>query len=407
MSIAPPFERWQELSGRDARLDHLRTFVLADLVSALIGFLAMVVVYLVSARSPYLLLGAAIVALAACGLGWALHKVRTGDAVAGVRWVAWTNWVVAPAATAICTFSWPILVVASLMPAVLVAPYLPRSAVVRYVVVSLLVSVLVSILGLLQDFSGLSDELSLNLRHAVLIAFIPFLSALVAISAFHSSSRFQFLLEQVRESRTRVVETADRERRRFERDIHDGAQQRLVALNLLTAKARGNCREDPDEAMAILDSVSREIQATHRELRELAHGIYPTVLTEHGLAAALESVVQRVENDVVLGFGRVGRLGADVEAAVYFCCVEAVQNASRHAGPAAVIWLRVDRDRRSELAFDVTDNGRGIEPGAMLAGRGLDNMRDRVEAAGGNFTIATWPGSGTRVGGRIPLEPQR
>jgi signal transduction histidine kinase len=206
-------------------------------------------------------------------------------------------------------------------------------------------------------------------------------------------------LVQVKESRVRIVAAADEERRRIERDLHDGAQQRLaaLALQLRTAQRRLGSHDVDPAVEALLDSAVAELQAANEELRELVRGVYPAILTEDGLAAALESLALRspfpIELDVIEG-----RFAPQIEATAYFVACEALANVAKHAraSKAAVCVSRRD----SLLCVEVADDGVG---GARpAAGSGLTGLGDRVEALGGRLRIESPLTGGTRIVGEIP-----
>jgi len=208
-------------------------------------------------------------------------------------------------------------------------------------------------------------------------------------------------LVQVKESRARIVAAADEERQRIERDLHDGAQQRLSALavQLRTAQRRLASQNGDPALEALLESAVAELQAANEELRELVRGVYPPALTQDGLAGALESLALRtpfpVELDVVEG-----RFAPQVEATAYFVACEALTNVVKHAqaSKAAVCVARQD----GLLSVQVADDGVG---GARsVAGSGLSGLGDRVEALGGRLRIESPPNGGTRILGEIPCE---
>jgi signal transduction histidine kinase len=213
--------------------------------------------------------------------------------------------------------------------------------------------------------------------------------------------------EQLRASRSRIVAAADQSRRRIERDLHDGAQQRLVALAVKLGLARQLLDKDPEQVGKLLEDLRGETQSTLTELRELAHGIYPPLLMDRGLGEALVAAANRslLPTEV---HADVGRYASDVEAAVYFCCLEAMQNAGKHAGEGATIKLSVF-ETDGDLCFDVADSGAGFDTkGAAIMGHGFVNMEDRLGAIGGTLTVESAPGAGTHVRGRIPAaEAQR
>jgi len=231
-------------------------------------------------------------------------------------------------------------------------------------------------------------------------------------SALQASLReLELRAEELRASRARVVAAADAERRKIERNLHDGAQQHLVALAVTARLARQAAATDPAQVVELLEQLGHDLQDAVQELRDLAHGIYPPVLMDRGLCAALESAAGRAALPVaVITDGHVGRFPQEVEAAVYFCCLEALQNAGKHAGDGASATVTIER--RSDgaaarcLAFTVADDGRGFDTGAFdPRGHGFVNMRDRIGAIGGTVTVDSAPGSGTRVSGIVPLDP--
>jgi signal transduction histidine kinase len=208
-------------------------------------------------------------------------------------------------------------------------------------------------------------------------------------------------LEAVRESRARIVAAGDAERKRVEQDLHDGAQQRLVALalELRAAKRRLGSDLDPDVEV-VLERAVGELQAAVEELRELAHGIHPPVLTQGGLAAALDDLADRTPFPVTILTAPQERFAADVEATAYFVACEALANVVKHANASAATISVQTADGR--LVVEVADDGVG--GAAAERGSGLRGLYDRVEAHGGSLRVASRPGEGTRVVGRIPCE---
>jgi signal transduction histidine kinase len=209
--------------------------------------------------------------------------------------------------------------------------------------------------------------------------------------------------DELRASRARIVEATDAERRRIERDLHDGAQQHLVALAVSVRLARQLADVNPDQAKEILDQLGTDLQDAVQELRNLAHGIYPPLLMERGLAEALSAAAGRAALPTSVEAEGIGRHPQPVEAAVYFCVLEALQNAGKHAGDGSEVTITL-REEEGALLFDVADDGAGFElaTGAHQ-GHGFVNMSDRVGAFGGSITVDSAPGKGTRISGRLPL----
>ena len=210
-------------------------------------------------------------------------------------------------------------------------------------------------------------------------------------------------VEELRASRTRVVVAADAERRRIERDLHDGAQQHLIGLAIHLRLASELASSDPEKAKELLEGLDNEIQETLEQLRDLAHGIYPPLLQDRGLADALAAAVLRAPLAAQVQANGLGRYQPDVEATVYFCCLEALQNAAKHAGDGATAMVRV-HENGGGLLFEVADDGSGFDFGSERIGAGMTNMRDRVGALGGSLRVESAPGQGTTISGLIPLE---
>jgi signal transduction histidine kinase len=207
------------------------------------------------------------------------------------------------------------------------------------------------------------------------------------------------LVEELRTSRLRIVETADRERRRLERDLHDGAQQRLMAVQIKLRLAEEQLEDDG--VVAQLEAIGAEAAEAVAELRTLAHGIYPPVLRSSGLVKALRSLAMRAPIAISVIDEGIGRCSPPVEAAIYFCSVEAIQNAIKHAGRNAQVCVTVGRDRGG-VRFAISDDGSGMDQSVRGAGDGLIGMRDRVGAVGGELEVISSPGRGTTVRGTVP-----
>ena len=207
--------------------------------------------------------------------------------------------------------------------------------------------------------------------------------------------------EELRRSRARIVASADAERRRVERDLHDGAQQHLVALAVNLRLTRDVITEDAETAVTMLDQLADEVKATIQELRDLAHGIYPPLLADSGLAEALRAAGRRSPLPVAVNAPGIGRYDLDVETAIYFCCLEALQNASKHAAGASVevrLW-----EESGGLLFSVADDGPGFDTALARSGHGYTNMADRLGAIGGTVRWDSAPGAGTTITGSVPL----
>ena len=400
----------------------LRQLIWFDITVAICALLVIGATYVFVEPSVWLPLLAVLVIASGGMMALAFRPLARGDLEGAVRWLAVANWSVALGTSVIATFAWPLMMLAALLPAVIAAPYVPVRRLRWYLVVSLAVAVTVACVGLLQDVSGFEDELPDWVPPAVTIVFTSFLAWMVVQVALQNSTRLQAALdrtlainEQLRASeraladharslqasRSRLVAATDRERRRVERDLHDGAQQRLVALGIRLRLAQDLCRTDADAAVAAIAAIRDEVHAAQSELRDLAHGVYPPVLTQHGLAEALRAAADRCPIPVELRADGIGRVGPETEATVYFCCVEALQNATKHAGDGARVVLTISRDGAG-VHFSVHDDGVGFESSGDTTGSGFDNLRDRMGAAGGALVVESAPGRGTTVSGTLP-----
>ena len=209
------------------------------------------------------------------------------------------------------------------------------------------------------------------------------------------------LVEDLRTSRQRLVVAQDVERRRLERNIHDGAQQQLVALAVKARLARQLIQREPAKVAAMLEQIESETQVALEDLRDLARGIYPPLLADRGLVAAIEAQSRKSHLAVQVDAEGLGRFPADVEATVYFCTLEALQNVAKYATADRTV-IRLARANGS-LVFEVEDDGRGFDPGEVAGGSGLQGMADRLAAVGGSLEIRSAPGRGTVVAGQVPV----
>jgi signal transduction histidine kinase len=210
------------------------------------------------------------------------------------------------------------------------------------------------------------------------------------------------LIEELKASRQRLVAAQDEERRRLERNLHDGAQQQLVALSVKVRLAQQLTSRDPDGATAMLEDVQTDANDALENLRQLARGIYPPLLADKGLVTALEAQVRRAAIPVQVRDDGVGRYGQDVEAAVYFSCLEALQNVAKYAEATQAEIVLTNGD--GVLRFEVSDDGVGFDPDRTGYGTGLQGIADRLAALEGSVEIRSAPGRGTTVTGSVPFE---
>jgi signal transduction histidine kinase len=236
---------------------------------------------------------------------------------------------------------------------------------------------------------------------STLVMPFAFLAGLLRTHLSLLDAELRARLEELRASRARIVEAGDAERRRLERDLHDGAQSRLVALKLLLSSARLRARRGAEGVDAILGDAIDELDTSLSELRELARGIHPAVLTDHGLEPALQALASRAPVPVTVDADADAQLPGSVESAAYFVVSEALANVAKYAQAteAAVAVRRTD----GRVTVDVTDDGVG---GAdVTRGSGLRGLADRVAALDGTLSLESPVGGGTHLHAEIPCPP--
>jgi signal transduction histidine kinase len=213
------------------------------------------------------------------------------------------------------------------------------------------------------------------------------------------TAELQATIDELRASRRRLVEAQDAGRRKIERNLHDGAQQQLIALTIQLGLLDESA-DDPGAVRQITPLLKEALRAAVDDLRDLARGIYPPLLAEQGLVAALQAQVRKAPLPVLIEADSIGRYPQDTESTVYFCALEALQNITKYAGASQATIRLACPD--SSLQFTITDDGAGFDPATARLGSGLQGMADRLAALGGSFHIRSTPGHGTTVTGQLP-----
>lgn len=292
----------------------------------------------------------------------------------------------------------PLTALLTMVPLLVGFPYLSRRWIRALMVVAVIGSASVAALGEWRRLDNLNDSWWVNA--VVVAASLPAGVVIVVYLVRDAYVRLRDQADELADSRTRIVAVADAARRSLERDLHDGAQQRLLAISVTVERARKELLAGRhDGAARLLDQVAVDNREVLVELRELARGIYPPLLAERGLVAALQATARRAAVPVTLDVADVERHTQQVEAAAYFCILEAMTNAAKHAGAGELL---VVLRGRPHLTFRVTDNGRGFDPARVTRG-GLEGMAARMEAAGGTLVLDAAPGRGTTVVGEFPV----
>jgi len=345
----------------------------------------------------------------------ALPAMRRGNLIDAVAWTAAGTWGIAIIVVWIIPEVMPLMILNLVSPLINVTTYLSEDVTRRFTTGAMIVATVLGLLGYLQDGTGLVDDaprwfisgfiIITLVAHVKLVVNNIQASTRVRNRAMHAlrstNDRLGVATVDLRESRRRVVLAGDRERVRIERNIHDGAQQILISLAIRLRLAAQKSQDGTPPPPEVLEELHTGIDSAIQELRDLAHGIYPSLLVQGGLRDALMNAAKRSTQEVLVDVPTDIDLDADDQAAIYFVCVEALQNALKHAGVDAVVSLVV-ANHDDELVLEVHDNGAGFDPAAADGSSGLLNMADRVAALGGELVIDSTPGHGTVVRGSIP-----
>jgi signal transduction histidine kinase len=229
--------------------------------------------------------------------------------------------------------------------------------------------------------------------------------ALLAAENAELDAAWHDAVQELRRSQMRIVRAGNDERRKLERNLHDGVQQQLAAIRIRLSLAR---ELSPDDApiRGKLETIDTDLGNAVDALREVSHGLYPPALSQGGLVYALGHIKHHTPAELTIHAEEVGRHPAELESAIYYACVEAIQNATKHGGAGVRITVEL-RENGGELSFQVTDDGPGFNSSTAQLGAGVQNMRDRVGALDGRLSIVTAPGHGTVVTGTVPLQADK
>lgn len=400
-SPAPPDP---EPGGRDPaaqrRIDRVLVINLGIVAVVVTGVLG---VWAFAYSSGWILVIVALTMVYGSTLFLALRRNRRGRLDQAVLVMNLAVWPLAIGATVIAPAALPITSLASLGPVLLAVPELPRRTVARVLGVAVLLTLAVVVIGTTTDVTGLTDRIDPPILDAAIIMSVPALIALVLLIGAQNQALLTDRTEALARSRAALTEAADRERRRIERDLHDGAQQRLHGALVQLSVAGRLLDGEPDRALGFVRGARQELVEAVSELHDLVYGIDPAGLRELGLVAALRAAGARRTPAAVLHVDDVGPLPAEVEAAVWFCCLEAVANVDKHVGPGVRVRLELAR-RGPELRFAVIDDGPGFMVPPRPATGGLRNMAERIAAVGGTLQVRS-SAHGTRLNATIPLPP--
>jgi signal transduction histidine kinase len=359
-------------------------------------------------RSPWMLALIAVSTAQCVVLGVALRLARRTGYQQSITLVCIGSWATVLLVTFLVPNALPVMLLLALLPVAFAQAYVSsqRGLVLTLITVGCVLAL--AALGRFQDITHLAAHASRAIESAFINIALPVLAVHILVVVWNNATALRLSEEllaeravQLAASRTRLITAADEERRRLERDLHDGAQQHLVALAVLIQLAR---TAKHDRYQPLLTEASGLLDTAIAEIRRLAHGIYPPLLVSGGLAQALPAVAAHAPVPAQLNLQGLGRYPAAIETALYFCCSEALQNAAKHGGPDTTVTITAHANDET-LTLTISDTGRGFDP--ATTGTGLTNMTDRLSAIGGNLVIDTAPGRGTRVTAAIvtPAQP--
>ena len=354
--------------------------------------------YVYILRSPWFLALVAVCGSHCVVLGFSVRLARDGSREQSITLACISNWATVLLVTFIGPNLLPAMVLAALVPVVFAVPYIQFRRGLAFTLITAGCVLALAALARFVNVAHLGGQVPRWIETAFLVIAVPTNAFHLLVIAWNNAAALRvsetMLAEratQLDASRGRLITAADEERRRLERDLHDGAQQHLVALAVLIQLAR---TAEDDRYQPLLTEASKLLEAAIAEIRRLAHGIYPPLLVSGGLAQALPAIAAHAAVPVQLHLRGLARYPAPIEAALYFCCSEALQNAAKHGGPDATATITADADDRT-VVLTVSDTGGGFDP--AIIGTGLTNMTDRLSAIGGDLVIDTTPGRGTRV----------
>ena len=379
----------------------LRRYLLANIAGIAVSVAVLLLFGVALLRSAHLWVVLVILVVAALVQVGGVQTIRYGRSDLAAASLVVSSWLAALGATYVSPFIVPVSILIVVIPVVIVFDFLRGLALRVSLAGTVLLAGVVAYLG--QYRHGMADAVEPDppAAGALAVTFTIVVAVILTVGLGQQVARLRGQARALAESRRRLAVASDEARRAIERDLHDGAQQRLVTLSVELGRATRLMERDPAAAAAALTHVHGQLHEAIKELRDLAHGIYPPLLLERGLASALPAAGRRCTLPCIVEVTDLTRYAAEVESAVYFSCLEAMHNADKHSQGSQIL---VHARGPVPLEFSVTDDGRGFDA-TDLTGGGVTGMLDRVRAAGGKVTITSSPRGGTIVHGRFE-DPQ-
>lgn len=375
-----------------------------------------ILVFAVAYRSGWAAVLAGCIALVIPFRWMAAPYFRRGDLRRGILWANLGSWYLLFPLVLIVPETLPIAMQNVIGPVVLAATYLDRRFVRRLVPVTVAIAIAITFIAFTTDGAGLDEFIPRPVFLGVLLAYVGANLLLVMGDiqelnlvhlrglqrAVRQNRQLRAAEQALRDSRRRLLVAADDERVRLERDLHDGAQQRLISLSLQLRLAAELADEGRAPTGESLMAMHREATGAVEELRDLAQGVYPARLQELGLARALHGVARQSSARIDIQDSSTSEIDASTKVAMYFVCVEAIQNAIKHGTADTTISISLTEED-GKFVLVVVDDGSGFDTDEHTESRGLLNMGDRVGAIGGDLTIDSDIGAGTTITARVPL----
>ena len=421
---APPDDDLDLLSVAESEITEVRLeardWLIANNTSdqqAIAVFAFVIAVFAVILQAWWAAVLAACIALVLPFRWMAGPYFRRGDLRRGILWANLGAWYLLFPLVLILPDTLPIAMQNVIGPVILAATYLERRIVRRMVPGTIVIAIVLSFISLTTDGPGLAEQAPRWLYLTVLCGYIGanlllVLGDIQELNGVHlrtlqravrQNRELRVADQALRDSRRRLLVAADEERVRLERDLHDGAQQRLVSLSLQLRLAAELAEEGEVPSSESLMTMHRAANEAVDELRDLAQGVYPARLKELGLARALHGVARRSSVRIDIEDSVSDAIDESTQVALYFVCLEAIQNATKHGGDGTSIRIDMTQDD-DHLVVEIADDGPGFDNDRHADSRGLLNMADRVGAVGGELIIDSTEGSGSTVTARVPLQ---
>lgn len=401
--MAPPAEQHGDIE----------LFIRLDRVGTALSIVFVIIVNGLFLQANGIWLVVPLLALLILALFGAEERLGSQRTIPALALVGAGNWLFALVVPVLLPFLWPVMVLTVMMPLVLASPHLSRRQVMPAIVMAAAVTAAVATIGLLNDDGGVIDDIDDAVELVVVIGALSAQIVPIGLVVWQHNQMqrsnvgtLQLVNADLVESeaalaasRNRVVQAADTERRRIERDLHDGAQQRLVALGMRLRLLQSQVHDDPVTGETV-DTLINELDGAVTEIRELAHGIYPPLLQIRGLPDAISAIARRSVQHVSTDIEPIARLPEPIETALYFTALEALANAAKHAGDST-IRLSL-RQHHGDLVLQINDDGHGFALDQTAQSHGFDNMRDRLAVVGGHLVVDSTVGIGTTVTATVP-----